>query len=130
MIEIAKHSTGSKGIFQKDIAKNQELSVKYLDHIIHSLKATGLIINSGGKKNGYSLTRKPKDITIMDIHNAFEPGICVIDCMSDAVQCSRSNHCAAKGFWGGLNNIVIEYFNAITLQDILNDQSLIDDVQR
>jgi Rrf2 family protein len=127
MLEIARHSDTEKGIFQKDIAKNQELSVKYLDHIIHSLKVAGLVVNTSGKKSGYKLTRKPENITMMDIHNAFEPGICVIDCMSDAMECSRSEFCAAKGFWGGLNNLLIEYFESKTLQDLLDDQTLLDD---
>ncbi len=49
MIEIALQEE-NKGIFQKDIAKNQEISEKYLDHIIASLKASGLIKNVCGKK--------------------------------------------------------------------------------
>lgn len=38
------------GLLQKDIAENQKLSVKYLDPIINSLKAKGLIKNAVGKK--------------------------------------------------------------------------------
>jgi Rrf2 family protein len=127
MLEIALNQSEDIGVFQKDIAINQDLSVKYLDHIIHSLKVARLISNTSGRKSGYKLTREPENISILDIHNAFEPGICVIDCMSDAVKCSRSHHCAAKGFWGGLNNLVIKYFASKTLQDLLDDQSLIDD---
>lgn len=126
MQEIAQNSSDIKGIFQKDIAKKQNMSVKYLDHIIHSLKAAGLIINVRGKKSGYKLTRPAKDITMLDIHNAFEPGICVIDCLSDAVKCSKDNKCAAKGFWGGLNDIVMNYFQSTTLQNMVDEQQKLD----
>ncbi|HBK42488.1 MAG TPA: Rrf2 family transcriptional regulator, partial [Porphyromonadaceae bacterium] len=51
MIEIAccKEPTG---ILQKDIAKNQNISVKYLDYIISALKLKGLISNTKGRGSG------------------------------------------------------------------------------
>jgi len=126
MIEIALDKSG-KGVFQKQIAENQEISLKYLDQIIHALRTAGLVMAVRGRKSGYILTRKPADITMLDIHNAFEPGICVIDCLSSNITCDRSNKCSARGFWGRLNNKIIDYFKAITLQDMIDDQSCLDD---
>jgi Rrf2 family protein len=71
LIEIAKDELG-EGVFQKDISKNQDISIKYLDQIIQSLKVAGLIVNVKGKKSGYILTRKPSEITVYDIHRAFK----------------------------------------------------------
>jgi Rrf2 family protein len=117
MLEIAKDESQS-GVFQKDIAENQKISNKYLDQIIHALKAAGLIMNHRGKKSGYVLTRKPSDITMLDIHNAFEPGICVIDCLSRHIKCEMEGTCKARGFWGELNNMVLEYFKSVNLEDL------------
>lgn len=122
MLEIAKHPPAS-GMFQKDIAKNQDISNKYLDHIISALKAAELIVNVRGKKSGYILTRNASEITIFDIHNAFEPGICVIDCLSKSVNCDREGRCVAQGFWSELNNRLIEYFKSVSLEDLLKDEA-------
>lgn len=127
MMEIAMATSG-KGIYQKQIAENQQISVKYLDHIIHALKASRLITNVKGRKSGYILTRPPDEITMFDIHNAFEAGICVIECLSPDIRCNREAACAAKGFWGKLNNKIINYFKSVTLQDMIDDQSCLDDV--
>ncbi len=121
MIEIARE-TNNNGIFQKDIAVRQEISNKYLDHIIYALKVAGLISNVKGKKSGYILTRPAKEITIMDINNAFEPGICIIDCITENYKCERENVCSAKNFWTGLNDIIADYFKENTLQDLLEEQ--------
>jgi Rrf2 family protein len=126
MLEIARYSP-EIGVFQKDIAEKQDISVKYLDHIIHALKAAGLIRTVKGKKSGYVLTRHASKISILDIHNAFEPGICVIDCINDAFQCVRKEGCEARGFWGGLNQRIIEYFDSLTLQDLLENKMPIED---
>jgi Rrf2 family protein len=121
MLEIALRNS-EKGVFQKDIAQNQEISNKYLDHIISALKTSKLISNTKGKKSGYVLTRSPTEITIFDIHNAFEPGICIIECLSGNYLCSRQEGCQTKDFWGGLNNKIVDYFKSITLQDLINEE--------
>lgn len=126
MIEIASHDP-VKGVFQKDIAKNQEISNKYLDHIIHGLKVAGLISSRMGRKSGYILTRPADKITIYDIHNAFEPGICVIDCLSPSVDCDRKEGCEARGFWGGLNQRITEYFKSVTLLDLVENKTSLED---
>jgi Rrf2 family protein len=135
MIEIAKGAP-DRGVFQKDIANNQGLSIKYLDHIIQALKTALLISNTRGKKSGYILTRKPSEITIYDIHRAFEPGICLVDCVTGNYQCNLSEECQARGFWGQLNNMIIAYFKSVTLEDLmkgkvsLEDHSFIDKISK
>ena len=127
MLEIAYHSPSS-GVYQKDIAQNQGISNKYLDHIIHALKASELIVNVKGKKSGYILTREPSQISIYDIHNAFEPGICVIDCLSKSINCDREEGCAAKGFWGGLNKTIVDYFKSVSLENLMHNEAILDDI--
>jgi len=121
MIEIAADDSSS-GVFQKDISNNQGISIKYLDHIIHALKAAGLISNLKGKKSGYVLTRKASEISVFDIHNAFEPGICIIDCLSEHIHCDRLTGCSARGFWGDLNQQIVDYFKSVSLEDLVNKE--------
>jgi len=121
MIELANDSTG-EGLFQKDISKNQDISLKYLDQIIDSLKIAGLISNVKGKKSGYILTKKPSEISIYDIHKAFENDICVIDCMSSNYQCDRMGECIVQPFWKGLNQLVVDYFKNTTLENVANEK--------
>lgn len=129
MLEIARSSSGEKGVFQKDISKNQEISNKYLDHIIQALKTSQLIVNVKGKKSGYILARKASDITVFDIHRAFEPGICLIECLSGSFQCPMEDECLTQGFWGQLNNLIIKYFKSVTLEDLINKRINVEDWQ-
>jgi len=120
MMEIAKSS--KEGIFQKDIAKNQNISVKYLDHIIAPLKVAGLITNVHGRKSGYMLTTDPEEITVLDIHKAFEGGVHIVDCLEKINQCERRKTCTVQYFWMGLNNNIIEYLRKVTLRDLITGE--------
>lgn len=121
MIEIARE-TDNSGIFQKDISERQQISNKYLDHIIYALKVAGLITNVKGKKSGYILTRRAVEISVLDINNAFEPGICVVDCIMNNYECERENACSAKNFWVGLNDLISNHLKNTTLQNLLSQQ--------
>ena len=117
MIEIAIEG-GVESVYQKDIAEKQNLSVKYLDHIIAALKVAGLIVPFKGRKSGYKLKRAPELISMYDIHLAFETGICVIDCLCEGTDCDRKNICAVIDFWEGLNTQIIDYLKGVSLADI------------
>lgn len=127
MLEIAL-ATESGGVFQKDIAVNQNLSLKYLDHIIHALKTARLITNAKGRKSGYMLTRAPEEITIYDIHRAFEPGICVVDCIGKDFKCNQSGQCQTQGLWRNLNNLILNYFKSVTLGDLVEGKIEVSEV--
>ena len=125
MLEIALH--GDKdGILQKEIAKNQGLSFKYLDQIISALKASDLISTVRGKKSGYKLTREPSEITMLDIHNAFEPGLSIVDCLSEHIDCPSEKNCASRNLWKGLNSHIENYLAQTTLEDLKKDQLHLD----
>jgi Rrf2 family protein len=128
IIEIAINEK-AKGILQKDIAKNQEISYKYLDHIINSLKVAGLITRAAGRKSGYVLTLAPEKISVYDVHKAFEPGICIVDCLAGNTPCERQNHCALNEFWEKLNNLIIEYFKSTTIRDLTDKQLKLDNLR-
>ena len=106
VLELALNMDKERGIFQKDIAENQDVSVKYLDHIISSLKKAELVSNVGGKKSGYELTRSANDINIYDVYVAFEDDLAIIDCLLSDGLCPRKGTCAMKDYWCDLNETI------------------------
>ena len=128
MIELAMHWKEG-GVYQKEISERQEISFKYLDHLVSSLKASGLIENADGRMSGYVLTKNPNDISIYDIYKAFEPELAITDCLTEDNLCERSSICASKEFWSGLNKLIIDYLENAKLQDLAQKQKQINDTQ-
>ena len=120
MIEIAS-STEPNGMLQKDIAKNQNISLKYLDPIISALKLKNLIANSKGKGSGYILTRPIEDISMFDIFTAFEQ-ISIIECINNCGFCERSTHeCKAKNYWSEFREEFCKILKKRNLAQIINE---------
>ena len=118
IIEIA-NSADQNGILQKDIAINQNISLKYLDPIISSLKLKGLIANSKGRGSGYRLTRPSNEITMLDIYTAFEP-IVIVDCINNKSFCERSSECRANNYWTEFKDDFKAILAKKSLEQIMN----------
>lgn len=118
MIEIAANSENC-GIFQKDIAKKQEISEKYLDPIISSLKKAELIVNFKGKKSGYILNKSASEINVLMIIRAMGDNFDVVECVGPNPLCAKINACPCRPMWNGLNNVIANYLKSWFLSELV-----------
>jgi len=121
VLELALNEEKEEGIFQKQIAVNQDVSIKYLDHIISALKKANLIENLAGKKSGYRLAKPSQDITIYDVYLAFEDELEIIGCLSPEGECNKKGSCVLRGFWCDLNGEIISRMSSVNLKKLADD---------
>jgi Rrf2 family iron-sulfur cluster assembly transcriptional regulator len=119
MIEIAI-TDNSKGILQKEISKNQNISRKYLDQIIVALKSSGMIDNSAGRGGGYKLGKKAENKSVYDIYKSFESDLKVVDGLDE--DCMANNSCAAMDYWKDLNSHITTHMQSVTLKELAERQ--------
>ncbi len=118
MIEIATANDG-EGVLQRDIAKNQRISLKYLDPIIAALKLKGLITNKAGRGSGYILNRPINEITVFDIYTSFEPTT-IVDCLHNLEFCDQTmNGCKSNSYWNEFKKDMIAVLKSKTLAQII-----------
>ena len=85
------------------------------------LNRAGLLQTSRGVQGGYRLSRKPAEYTLGDILRATETNLSIVACLEPGAQtCPREPECLTKPVWEGLDRVVNEYLDSITLQDILD----------
>jgi len=128
VLELALNADKEGGTYQKDIAQNQDVSIKYLDHIIASLKKAQLVTNMGGKKSGYVLTRPARDINIYDIYAAFEDDLAIIDCLLEDGECPKKGTCVLKDYWCGLNDSIKSSMLAMNIETLANRHKLVNGI--
>ncbi|MBQ0064391.1 MAG: Rrf2 family transcriptional regulator [Firmicutes bacterium] len=125
MIDIASHQDEGN-ISLKDIAKRQEISMKYLEQIVSPLTHAGLIRSTRGAQGGYSLLRYPKDYNALEIIEAVEGKLAVVSCLETPTNvCPRYASCSTIHMYEGLNKVMRDYLEKFTLQDFL-DQGVND----
>lgn len=120
MLDLALHYGNGNGlVLLKDIAERQEISEKYLGHLIAPLKAVGLINSSRGAHGGYTLAKAPQDITLAEVVQAVEGNLSVVECVSSPEVCSRVEVCVTRDIWSRLSEKITEVLDSTTLQDMV-----------
>jgi Rrf2 family protein len=104
----------------KVIAERQDISIKYLEHMMTMLRSAGFIRGLRGSKGGYVLSREPSQIKLSEIFVALEGPLITVECLEDEGQCERAIDCVARQVWLEVQNAVLGVLDSITLQDMVN----------
>ena len=122
MIDLAEHNSGAY-IPLMDIAKRQEISEKYLEAIVGVLSKNGFLQSLRGKGGGYKLARSPESYTIGSILRLTEGSLAPVACLEyQPNTCDRVAECPTIKMWQGLQKLINDYFDGITIADMLQQE--------
>lgn len=121
MLDLAAHY-GERPVLLRAISEREDISEKYLWHLINPLKSAGLINSTRGVHGGYVLAKAPSDITIKDIFEVVEGSICLVDCVEKPATCKRSDFCVAHDLWGEASKVLAETLVKTTLASLVERQ--------
>ena len=121
MIDLAEHQA-EKYVPLKEVAARQEISEKYLENILKVLVQNGFLEGLRGKGGGYRLTRSPDQYTVGEILMLTEGSLAPVACLSCEEPCERADSCRTIGMWRRFEEITNEYFDGITVKDLMKTE--------
>jgi Rrf2 family protein len=119
MLELASHY-GEGPIELKEIAKKENISIKYLEQVINPLRSNGLVKAIRGSKGGYSLAKPPSEICLYDVIESLEGPLNLIECLSDSKACQKVRSCVTREIWKEVSDAISKIFYSVTLEDMVN----------
>jgi Rrf2 family protein len=119
MLELA-YRYGEGPVELKEIAKKENISLKYLEQVIIPLRAAGLIKSIRGSKGGYSLAKRPSEICLNDLIEILEGPINLVECLKDPKGCQKSPLCVTREIWKEVSDAINGIFHSVTLQDMID----------
>lgn len=124
MFDIACNC-GPEPVQIQDISRRQQISPRYLEQIFQNLKRAGLLKSKRGPQGGYVLSRKPDEITVLDILNATEQDVLLVDCAGvtpkkrrGKLECPFEGKCVTQTVWAEANALLDTLFGNMTLQTL------------
>lgn len=120
LIDLAAHDRDGF-IALKDIAARQNISKKYLEQIVPILNRGDILKTNRGYMGGYKLAKSPDNYTVGEILRLTEGSLAPVACLEHSPSgCERSGQCATLSMWQGLYDVINDYLDSITLQDLLD----------
>jgi Rrf2 family protein len=105
---------------RKEIAKKENISLKYLEQVINPLRADGLVKAIRGAKGGYSLARPPAEICLYDLIETLEGPLSLLECLRDTKACPKVSSCVTREIWKEVSDAISKIFHSVTLEDMVN----------
>lgn len=105
----------------RDISEKQQMSVSYLEQILHRLKKAGIVKSIRGAKGGYVLARRGDRITVSQIINALDGPISISYCDSPQLReksCIGPSACVSRILWKKLEDLIEKALSSVTLADL------------
>jgi Rrf2 family protein len=118
LVELAVNY-GKSPVLLKNIAKCEHISKKYLEQIVITLKAAGIISAIRGARGGYYLLKPPDKILLKEIFMVLEGSFTPIDCIDHPAICGLQKDCPTKPLWSELSQAIEKVFDKKTLADLL-----------
>ncbi len=119
MIDLAENQKDGY-VPLKETAQRQEISEKYLEGILKTLVQQNMLTGVRGKGGGYRLTRPPENYTAGEILRLTEGSLAPVACLEpNAKPCPRMAQCRTLTMWKGLDQIISQYLDGITVADLM-----------
>jgi len=118
ILELASRF-GEGPIELKEIARSQEISIKYLEQVIIPLRTAGMVKSARGSKGGYSLAKPPSEICLFDVVETLEGPLYLVDCIKDSKLCRRSSSCVTRDIWTEVSEALRRVLKSITLDEMV-----------
>ena len=107
------------------ISKSENISQKFLESILLTLKKNGVLGSKKGKGGGYYLLKEPKDISMTTVMRLLEGPIAMVPCVSlnfyeKCEDCPDENACAVNKLMLKVRDNTLQIFRNTSLADLSN----------
>ena len=123
VLDIAINGT-EKPVPVSEIARRQNISLKYLEKLISKLKQGNIIKSHRGPYGGHMLARPASDITIGELVRLLEDRSAITDCAETdskiCGECNLAGECITQWVWIEASQAMFERLDNITIDLLLN----------
>jgi len=101
----------------RELAAVNHLPLPMVSKILKRCAREGLLVSHRGVKGGYGLARRPEDVSVLDVINAFEGPLEITECTVPG-RCEHEPGCTVRNNWVTINDAVRVALSSLSLADM------------
>lgn len=117
MLDVALNNEAGP-VLLKEIARRQDVSAQYLEHLISPLIRAGILRSQRGSRGGISLGRTPEEINLSQVVEILEGSVAPVECVDNPEVCPRSGSCVTRDIWVEMKAATLGVLDSVTLSDL------------
>jgi len=104
----------------REVAARLHLPVPMVSKVMKSLARAGVLESHRGSKGGFSLRRRPSELSVADMIGALEGPVALTECLIGPSLCQHEGSCTVQEPWSVINRAVQGTLATITLSDLIH----------
>jgi Rrf2 family protein len=115
-------------ISMNELAKKNDVSKRFLEHIMLDLKSQGWVESSPGRTGGYVLAQPPERITLGQVVRHFDGILAPVGCVSisNFEGCSQAGNCRFRRVLLEIRNLTASHMDNATLAQVARNEPVTD----
>ena len=101
----------------RELAHESHLPLPTVGKLLKQLSHGGLLVSQRGIRGGYSLARRPREISVASIIATLEGPVAITEC-NGAVRCEHETFCSTRPNWHVINETIRASLEGLTLADM------------
>jgi Rrf2 family transcriptional regulator, iron-sulfur cluster assembly transcription factor len=122
MVGLVRHQENNGSVSTRLLAEEQEVSYQLACKLMQQLHDARLVDSCMGPKGGFRLSRRPAEISLLEIIEVAQGPLSLNRCLAKAGACPRAKICPVRGKIGELQGRMGEYLGGVTLEELAANQ--------
>lgn len=126
-VDLAMHF-GAVPVQAKSIARRQAIPVRFLEQVLYGMKKAGLVSSLRGAQGGYILSKKPSDVSVVEILEALDGPLLPLRGRADLAEARRlsKQELLLGKVWEQVYRAERGVLEAISVEELAGQQRLLE----
>lgn len=127
LVDLAVYSE-ERPVSISEIAKRQDISIRYLEQLLAKLKKAGIVKSIRGAQGGYLMAKSIEEVSVGDVLRILEGDLVLVECTEltgASKSCIGSRYCVTKSVWKKINDSIEQAVDSILLKDLVDESKAI-----
>jgi Rrf2 family protein len=117
-------NAGAPSTSAREIAEQYDIPIELLAKVLQRLVRTGLLASTQGTRGGYTLSRAPKSISVVDVIQAIDGPFTVTACSTEKHDCEQYSKCSVRDPLWQIRERIVAALGTVTLSEMAADQDI------
>jgi len=123
LVELARHHATGIPLQVSEIARRQDIPMKYLEQLIRLLRLAGIVRSVRGPKGGHVLNVPPEEISLGRVVRLFEGQDELVECISSPETCIKAPSCRFRQAWKEATDALYANLDQVKISDLMDPHS-------
>jgi Rrf2 family protein len=116
---LAALARAGEPVRAEQLAEREGVPLAFLHKALTDLANAGIVDGQRGPAGGFTLARRPGDITVLEAVEAMQGPLAVSRCLLGDKGCPRQDICGLRWAWEKVQQNIASFLRGLTLQDLM-----------